>query len=118
LLWFAENMARELGGPARLLGNHVVIELEPSTYALVAHLRRGSVDVRPGDRVRAGDPVASCGNSGSSTEPHVHFQLMDDPRPLLAAGLPFRFTSAAGEDGSPAPLPAAGDVIVAAQRTA
>jgi Peptidase family M23 len=107
LLWFAEGLFRELTGPDRILGNHVVIETGPGAYAVVAHLRRGSIGVKPGDHVRAGDQIAECGNSGSSTEPHVHFQVMDRPRALQAAGLPFRFTGA--ESG----VPANGDVIVA-----
>jgi murein DD-endopeptidase MepM/ murein hydrolase activator NlpD len=113
LMWFGEAVGRELAGPRRLLGNHVVIEIAPQTYALVAHLQRGSVTVRPGDAVRAGQQIAACGNTGSSTEPHVHFQLMDRPGALLAAGLPFRLTGAVGDDGSPVPLPKAGEAIVA-----
>jgi murein DD-endopeptidase MepM/ murein hydrolase activator NlpD len=112
-LWIVEGFFRELTGPDRILGNHIVIEVAPGAYAVVAHLRRRSAKVRRGDRVRAGDEIAACGNSGSSTEPHVHFQLMDRPRALLAAGLPFRLTGAADEQGDPAPLPATGDVIVA-----
>jgi murein DD-endopeptidase MepM/ murein hydrolase activator NlpD len=42
-------------------------------------------------RVAAGQQLAACGNSGNSTEPHLHFQLMDHPSVLLAAGLPLRF---------------------------
>jgi murein DD-endopeptidase MepM/ murein hydrolase activator NlpD len=49
------------------------------------------VRVRPGDRVAAGQPLAACGNSGNSTEPHLHLQLMDHPSVLLAARLPLRF---------------------------
>jgi murein DD-endopeptidase MepM/ murein hydrolase activator NlpD len=113
LLWFAEGVIRELTGPDRILGNHVVIEIAPGAYAVVAHLKRRSATVRPGDRVRAGDHIADCGNSGSSTEPHVHFQVMDRPRALFAAGLPFRFTGTADESGDSAPLPATGEVIVA-----
>ena len=44
----------------------------------------------PGDRVAAGQQLAACGNSGNTTEPHLHFQLMDHPSVLLAAGLPLR----------------------------
>jgi peptidase M23-like protein len=113
LLWIAEGLFRELTGPDRILGNHVVIEIAPGTYAVVAHLRRGSTTVRKGDRVRAGEEIAECGNSGSSTEPHVHLQVMDRPRALLAAGLPLRFTGAADERGRPSPMPATGDVILA-----
>jgi len=105
-LWFAESALRELAGPGRLLGNHVVIEVAPGVHALVAHLRRGSVTVRPGERVRAGEQIATCGNSGNSTEPHVHFQLMDLARPALAAGLPFRL-----HDGRA--IPASGEAILA-----
>jgi murein DD-endopeptidase MepM/ murein hydrolase activator NlpD len=111
LLWFAEGFFRELTGPDRILGNHVVIEIAPGAYAVMAHLRRGSSKVRAGDRVRAGEEIAACGNSGSSTEPHVHFQVMDRPRALLAAGLPFTLTGAADEDGRPTAMPATGDVI-------
>jgi Peptidase family M23 len=92
LLYLAlEGTVRELLGPGRILGNHVVLDLGGGVYAALAHLRRGSVRVRPGDRVVAGQPLAECGNSGNSSEPHLHFQLMDHPSVLLAAGLPLRF---------------------------
>jgi hypothetical protein len=87
----AEGTVRELLGPGRILGNHVVLDLGGGVYAALAHLRRGSVLVRAGDRVAAGQPLAACGNSGNSTEPHLHFQLMDHPSVLLAAGLPVTF---------------------------
>lgn len=109
--FYLEAMVRELGGPGPLLGNHVVIEVRPGVHALVAHLRQGSVSVRPGDRVAAGDPIAACGNSGSSTEPHVHFQLMDRPGPLFAAGLPFVFVGATDDDGEPVDVPRAGTAV-------
>lgn len=114
LYWLAEGTVRELAGPGRLLGNHVVIEAAPGVYALVAHLQKGSVAVAVGDRVRAGQPIAACGNSGSSTEPHVHFQLMDRPGVLLAAGLPFAFRDAHDDAGVPVQLPPTGSTIVAA----
>ena len=82
---------RELFGPRMILGNHVILDRGDGVYAVLAHLRRGSVRVRKGQSVRAGDLLAECGNSGNSTEPHLHFQLMDHPNPLFAAGLPVRF---------------------------
>lgn len=57
---------------------------------MYAHLRRGSLTVKPGDRVRAGQQIARCGNSGNRTEPHLHFQLTDGPDLNSARGLPFR----------------------------
>ena len=87
----AEGMVRELAGSRFLLGNHIVLDLGDGVYAVLAHLRRGSATVEPGDRVSAGRQIAECGNSGNSSEPHVHFQLMDSRHPAIAAGLPFTF---------------------------
>jgi Peptidase family M23/MalK OB fold domain len=86
-----EATAREARGPTGLLGNHLVLDLGDGVYAVLAHLRQGSLRVRPGDRVTAGQQVAECGNTGNSTEPHVHFHLMDHANALFAAGLPVRF---------------------------
>jgi hypothetical protein len=91
LYLIVEGSLRELLGPSRILGNHVVVDLGGGVYALYAHLRRHSVRVTVGQRVTAGEQLAECGNSGNSTEPHLHFQLMDHPRAVFAAGMPFRF---------------------------
>jgi murein DD-endopeptidase MepM/ murein hydrolase activator NlpD len=90
LYLMAEGSLRELTGPSRVLGNHMVLNLGGDVYAVLAHLRRGSLRIAKGQLVRAGEQVAECGNSGSSTEPHLHFQLMDHRSVLFAAGLPFR----------------------------
>jgi hypothetical protein len=74
-----------------VLGNHVILDLGDGVHAVFAHLRRGSLKVAEGDRVRPGDPLGEVGNSGNSSEPHLHFHLMDGPRPLIAAGVPFAF---------------------------
>ncbi|TVL93871.1 M23 family metallopeptidase [Streptomyces sp. SAJ15] len=89
LYLLVEGMFREMGGPSRITGNHLVLDLGDGTYAMYAHLRRGSLTVRAGDRVRAGQRLARCGNSGNSSEPHVHFQLMDHPDLDVARGIPF-----------------------------
>ncbi|MER5211232.1 M23 family metallopeptidase [Streptomyces sp. NPDC002838] len=88
-LMILEASVRDLSGVKRIVGNHVVLDLGNGTYALYAHLQRGSLTIREGDRVTAGQPLARCGNSGNSTEPHLHFQLMDGPDPDTARGLPF-----------------------------
>ncbi|MFC9854319.1 murein hydrolase activator EnvC family protein [Streptomyces prasinus] len=89
---FLEGAARDLLGVRGILGNHVILDLGGGTHALYAHLKRGSVTVREGDRVRVGDVIGACGNSGNSTEPHLHFQLMDGPDPDTARGVPFTWS--------------------------
>ncbi|MGP9539878.1 M23 family metallopeptidase [Brachybacterium sp. AOP43-C2-M15] len=77
-----------------------------TVVAVLAHLRRGSLQVAPGDRVTAGQQLAECGNSGNSSDPHVHFQLMDGEDIATAHGLPFeweyRDTGGAVQRGVPA----------------
>lgn len=99
-----ENTLRELGGPTGMLGNHVTVDVG-GAYVLLGHLQRGSVSVREGDRVTAGQQLARCGNSGACTEPQVRLQLMDRSRPLFAAGLPVEWApgwnTATGTAGLP-----------------
>lgn len=97
----AEGMLRELGGPRFIIGNHVVIRSDDGVFALVAHLQRGSVAVREGERVQAGQRIGSCGNSGNSSEPHVHAHLMDRRSAWTGQGLPIAFTDVAVEDAAP-----------------
>ncbi|MGW6532010.1 M23 family metallopeptidase [Streptomyces venezuelae] len=84
-----EGFGRSLGGARRIVGNHVILDLGEGTYAMYAHVKQGSLAVRAGDRVTVGQELGRCGNSGNSTEPHVHFQLMDGPDLETARGVPF-----------------------------
>jgi hypothetical protein len=70
-------------------GNSVVLGLGKGRYALYAHLKPGSIRVRPGDRVSRGQVIGSVGNTGNSVAPHLHFHVMDNPSPLAANGLPY-----------------------------
>jgi murein DD-endopeptidase MepM/ murein hydrolase activator NlpD len=71
-------------------GNHVVLDLGDGRYALFAHLKPGSVRVRVGETVRRGQVLGLVGTSGNSSEPHLHFHVMDNPSPLASNGLPYR----------------------------
>jgi hypothetical protein len=74
-------------------GNNVIIRFGKGLYAAYAHLVPGSVAVKVGDRVRAGQQIARLGNSGSSSGPHLHFQVMSKPSLVDAEGLSFSFAS-------------------------
>lgn len=70
-------------------GNHVILRLAGDHYALYAHLKPGSVRVKAGDKVQTGQVLGHVGNSGNTSEPHLHFHLMDGPSALEANGLPY-----------------------------
>jgi len=65
-------------------GNHLVIDFSEGRYLMLAHLREGSIEVEVGDRVTAGQVIAQVGNSGNTTEPHVHIQALNLPSFELA----------------------------------
>ena len=119
-----EGMVRELGGPGFIIGNHVTIKGADGVFATVAHLQRGSLAVKAGDRVLAGQQIGGCGNSGNTTEPHVHAQLMDRRSPITGQGIPIAFRDIVIEN-SAAPadelirdgLPADGEHLIAGPRS-
>lgn len=65
LVYLLAESVRELLGPSQVLGNHVVIDAGHRQYAVLAHLRRGSVLVQAGEEVRRGQQIAECGNSAT-----------------------------------------------------
>jgi murein DD-endopeptidase len=90
---FAENMAVAVTLET-IAGNYVVLDVG-GAYAMYAHLRPGSLKVRPGDPVRRGQVLGHVGNSGQSDAPHLHFHVSDTPASLAGEGLPYvldRFT--------------------------
>lgn len=72
-------------------GNHVIQDIGGGRFVFYAHLRRGTVTAKVGDTLQSGQLVGRVGNSGSTTAPHLHFQVMDRPSALNAVGLPFVF---------------------------
>lgn len=82
------------------LGNHVILDLGHGEYAVLAHLAHGSVRVKTGQQVTAGDTLGRCGNSGNSSEPHMHFHLQNGATPFDADGLPAAFVDYVA-DGKP-----------------
>lgn len=83
---------------AQPLGNHVILDHGNGEYSFLAHLREGSVRVGVGDRVEAGQVVGECGNSGNSSEPHLHYHLQTTPDFGRGEGLPAQFRSYVADD--------------------
>lgn len=98
-------------------GNHVVIQLETGTYLVIAHLKQGSITVKSGGTVEEGQVIGQCGNSGNTSEPHIHIHHQrEDPAVFpvnFAEGLPLYFRD---HDGKPMPvggIKIEGDTIIA-----
>jgi hypothetical protein len=83
--------ARLRAGVPRVAGNHVVVALRDDAFVALVHLRRGSLRVVVGDEVLTGQMLAECGNSGNSTQPHVHVQVTDGPDMTTARARPISF---------------------------
>lgn len=94
---------RAAEGWISVAGNHVQIDIGGAVVFL-CHLQRDSITVRPGDRVSVGEPIARCGNSGSSTEPHVHVQVVTTQNIEEALPVPLSFRGS---------LPVSGEVVMA-----
>jgi len=76
----AENGVSDMPPPLtdrqHLAGNFVFLNCGIA-HVLLGHLQQGSVSVRPGDRVTAGQRLGAIGNSGNSDEPHLHVHAQE-----------------------------------------
>lgn len=81
-------------------GNDIVIDHGNGEFSMLAHLQRGSLLVKRGDRVKSGQPIGKCGNSGNSPFPHIHYHLQTTSQWFKGEGLPVRFFDYAA-DGKP-----------------
>lgn len=78
--------------PGAGAGNHVIIDHGNDEFSFLAHLKQGSITVEAGQTVEAGDVIGACGNSGHTSEPHLHYHLQRDAV----------FHAGAGGEGLPA----------------
>ena len=93
VLW-ARDGARELP-PFRErkkheAGNFVILQHAENEFTEFRHLQRGSVTVKPGDQVTAGQLIGRCGNSGGAVTPHLHFAVLGSADPI--ATRPFKLS--------------------------
>jgi hypothetical protein len=80
-----------VGGGVPAGGNQVVLEVAPKQFLFLCHLARGTITVNAGDQVTQGQPLAKVGNSGNTSQPHLHIHLQDTARPHFGEGIPLYF---------------------------
>jgi murein DD-endopeptidase MepM/ murein hydrolase activator NlpD len=100
----AENVPGETTNVATPSGNVVIIDHGNNQFGYYAHLKPFSVTVKPGARVKAGDIIGEVGNSGDSSEPHLHFHVMNNADPGQADGIPAVFETWKAQSYSRAPI--------------
>jgi murein DD-endopeptidase MepM/ murein hydrolase activator NlpD len=96
VVWAQDSLPDNAPGqmdPAHATGNSLVIDHGNGEYSLLAHLQPGSLRFKVGDAVPADAVLGRCGNSGNTSEPHVHYHLQNGPVPFDADGLPAAFTA-------------------------
>ena len=94
-----QSKLRQQYGPRGTEGNYTVIDHGNGEYSVMVHLKKGSIRVKKGDTVKRGQVVAQVGQSGLSTEPHLHFEVVSDPDPFKQRGLPVFFVGLEDADG-------------------
>lgn len=90
-----ETMARlasRIGFQNAAFGNYIIIQHASDEFSFYAHLSQDSIRVRQGDKVKAGQVIALVGSTGNSSEPHLHFHVMDSREGSTANGLPVKFS--------------------------
>jgi murein DD-endopeptidase MepM/ murein hydrolase activator NlpD len=72
-------------------GNYVILDHGREEFSFLAHFKIDSISVQPGRVLQGGTLLGLCGNSGNSSEPHLHFHLQNSPSPFRGEGLPAFF---------------------------
>jgi hypothetical protein len=90
---------RQQYGPRGADGNYVMIDHGNGEYSVMVHLKKSSIRVKRGEHIKRGQVVAQVGQSGLSTEPHLHFEVVSDPDPFKQRGLPVYFYGLEDADG-------------------
>jgi hypothetical protein len=85
--------------PYSALGNAVFIQHRENEVSVLAHLKLGSILVNVGDKVKKGQIIGLCGNSGNSSEPHLHYHLQNTPIVQDGTGIKCYFEKVIVSDG-------------------
>ena len=73
--------------PLHVYGNEIILRTDQNEYVVFAHLKQHSIQVKMGQKVKKGELLGLCGNSGNSSEPHLHFHVQDRQNTNDAIGL-------------------------------
>ncbi|RKR13064.1 peptidase M23-like protein [Maribacter vaceletii] len=73
------------------IGNYVIIDHENGEFSILAHFKKGSIIVSVGEMVLKGQELGKAGNSGNSSEPHLHYHMQTTADPFDGDGLPTQF---------------------------
>jgi len=94
IVWLEESRPDQQIGtsdPAHPIGNGVIIDHGDGEFSVLAHLQPRSLKVKLGHKVKAGQTLGRCGNSGNTSEPHIHYHLQNGIDMREADGLPAQF---------------------------
>jgi murein DD-endopeptidase MepM/ murein hydrolase activator NlpD len=81
-----DNIPGELN-PVYVPGNTVIIKTAKNEYLFFAHFKQRSIKVMQGEKVKQGQLLGLCGNSGNSSEPHLHFHIQNTENMNVATGV-------------------------------
>ena len=81
-----DNVPGEMN-PTFVTGNTVIIKTSNDEYLLFAHFKQNSIVVKQGDKVQSGTLLGLCGNSGNSSEAHIHYHMMNQENMSKAIGI-------------------------------
>jgi hypothetical protein len=109
---YDDNPVSKSNKDAAPQGNTIVIDHGNGEFSMLAHLKHGSLKVKVGDKVKAGQEIALCGNSGNSPIPHLHYHLQTTAEWFKGNGLPIQFKNYVS-DGKPVASgePVRGEVV-------
>ena len=96
IVWSCDSLPDQVPGqmdPANPVGNGVVIDHGNGEFSLLAHMQPKSLRVKVGDKVKASAVLGLVGNSGNTSEPHIHYHLQNGPDMKSAEGLPAPFSN-------------------------
>lgn len=103
--------------PYSALGNAVFIRHHEHEVSALAHLKLDSIKVKVGDEVKKEQIIGLCGNSGNSSEPHLHYHLQNTPIIQDGTGIKCYFEKVIVTDDSKEELrmnysPVKGEIVI------